>query len=414
MVKIPVLTGWRNRIQKQRFEQKLREEKLIKTVQSIVAGYLEKHQDYADVILEMAKNKELSKLMRLNDLNGFIDELESIKESAEGMDTRNISTTELEEKMGIIKICNEGLDFINDFIMVGKLLGKKSIDVSYSELFSMFLDEAKKSYDDFALPAYKKLSKALKGKTMTQKEIVTEIVRLGTSFSDSEIVLRVLEKFGYEYDLGTVEELIEDAKEDIRLEGFEKNMNSSKVVKKLSDFQNLNGREFETYLAEFFKLKGYTVVRTPLSGDQGADLIIAKNKEKTVVQAKKHSDKIGNDAVQEVIAAKNYYGVDKGLVVTNNSFTSSAIKLAVRSKIELWDGQKLKTQVSELENENGKYGHSKIVSVNIQKGKDTVNINPICPFCEEPMGKFTLDVKELGGKDIKCPNCSIKLKISRK
>lgn len=43
---------------------------------------------------------------------------------------------------------------------------------------------------------------------------------------------------------------------------------------------------------------GYDVQNTPLSGDQGADLILEKFGEKTIVQAKRYQGNVTNRAVQ--------------------------------------------------------------------------------------------------------------------
>lgn len=78
-----------------------------------------------------------------------------------------------------------------------------------------------------------------------------------------------------------------------------------------------------------------------MSGDQGADLIISKLGEKVILQAKRHKAKIGNKAVQEVVASIKHYNADKGMVVTNNYFTNSAFELAKSNNIELIDRDKL-------------------------------------------------------------------------
>jgi hypothetical protein len=48
-----------------------------------------------------------------------------------------------------------------------------------------------------------------------------------------------------------------------------------------------------------------------------------------------YSTPVGNDAVQEVFAGMNYYECDHAVVVTNNSFTKSAIDLSEKLKVEL-------------------------------------------------------------------------------
>jgi restriction endonuclease Mrr len=100
---------------------------------------------------------------------------------------------------------------------------------------------------------------------------------------------------------------------------------------------NLSGNEFEEYLVNLFENLGYNVEHTPASNDYGADLVVSKGSERTVIQAKRYSNTVGISSVQEVIGAKNYYQATKCLVVTNNYFTPNAIELAKCNDVELWD-----------------------------------------------------------------------------
>lgn len=102
---------------------------------------------------------------------------------------------------------------------------------------------------------------------------------------------------------------------------------------------NLTGEEFEELLKAYFKKNGYKVDLTPKSGDYGADLIVRKNGEKIIVQAKRYKGSVGISAVQEVIGAKEYYKGDKALVITNSYFTPAAKELAGKTKVKLWDGK---------------------------------------------------------------------------
>lgn len=104
----------------------------------------------------------------------------------------------------------------------------------------------------------------------------------------------------------------------------------------------MTGIEFENFLEKIFRNMGYLVKLTPKINDQGADLILTRNGISTAVQAKRYSKPVGNKAVQEVISAREYYGCDKALVVTNNKFTKSAEELARRTNVQLWSGNFLK------------------------------------------------------------------------
>jgi restriction system protein len=104
---------------------------------------------------------------------------------------------------------------------------------------------------------------------------------------------------------------------------------------------DMSGMIFEEFLMEHFKHLGYTGYLTPRAENYGADLVLQKDSIKAVVQAKRWKNNVGTDAIQQVIEAVKHYGANKGLVVTNSSFTESAHELADSNGIELWDRKKL-------------------------------------------------------------------------
>ena len=102
------------------------------------------------------------------------------------------------------------------------------------------------------------------------------------------------------------------------------------------------GHDFESFMKDVYTILGYKVEETKKSGDQGIDLIIKKHFKKIGVQLKRYSKPVGNSAVQEAVAGKKFYKLDKVLVLTNTSFTKSAIELAKANKVELIDREDLK------------------------------------------------------------------------
>lgn len=108
----------------------------------------------------------------------------------------------------------------------------------------------------------------------------------------------------------------------------------------------MSGEEFEEYLQAFFQGGGYRAVLTPNGPDFGADLILERDRKRTVVQAKHWIERdVGVSAVQEVHAAKAHYNADHALVVAVASFTQQAVDLAKSCQVELWDGRRLQTEV---------------------------------------------------------------------
>lgn len=114
------------------------------------------------------------------------------------------------------------------------------------------------------------------------------------------------------------------------------------VRRTMESLDEMDGIEFEHLLQQLFEAMGYQAEVTKGSGDQGADLILTKMGEKTVVQAKRYSGKVSNKAVQEVVAAKQFYGCERAIVVTTATFTESARQLAEANDVELWDRESLK------------------------------------------------------------------------
>ncbi len=109
----------------------------------------------------------------------------------------------------------------------------------------------------------------------------------------------------------------------------------------MAELDKLGGEEFEKYLEILFRKLGYQVTRTPYQGDYGADLVIQKDRVQTVVQAKRYNRSVGVKAVQEAVAAKEYYKCDSAMVVTNSYYSEQAKKLAAANKVELWDRNQL-------------------------------------------------------------------------
>ena len=109
----------------------------------------------------------------------------------------------------------------------------------------------------------------------------------------------------------------------------------------MEDIDRATGYDFERILKTLYESMGYSVEQTKLTGDQGADLVLVKFGERVVVQAKRHVGKIGNKAVQEIVAAVNHYNAVKGMVVTNSFFTPAAVAAARSNRIDLIDRDSL-------------------------------------------------------------------------
>ncbi|MBR1408573.1 MAG: restriction endonuclease [Clostridia bacterium] len=104
----------------------------------------------------------------------------------------------------------------------------------------------------------------------------------------------------------------------------------------------LTGEEFEEYCALILKDNGFRHVElTPMGGDQGVDILAVKDGECWAIQCKNYSGAVGNFAVQEAYAGREYYGCDRAAVICPGEYTGAARELAESTGVELWAGDTL-------------------------------------------------------------------------
>ena len=113
--------------------------------------------------------------------------------------------------------------------------------------------------------------------------------------------------------------------------------------KSLSDLvERMPGEIYERYVGyKLTKIGWKNIEYTPVTKDYGADIISENPKGEIVcIQCKRYSDPVGISAVQEVYAAKGYYGCAGAMVVTTSTFTQAARELAKRNAVELLENFK--------------------------------------------------------------------------
>lgn len=97
-----------------------------------------------------------------------------------------------------------------------------------------------------------------------------------------------------------------------------------------SDESLVTGEDYEQLIKQRIEntIEWVQVDTTPRTGDHGADLIVHGNKVRIAIQAKYYTGSVGNAAVQEIYAAKDYYDASYAVVVTPSSYTPAARILA--------------------------------------------------------------------------------------
>lgn len=116
----------------------------------------------------------------------------------------------------------------------------------------------------------------------------------------------------------------------------------------IEDTDYIEPYDFEELIAALFRRMGYEASATKKAGDQGVDIIASKGSIKIAIQAKCYPNSVvGNSAVQAVVAGMRFYQANEACVVTNSTYTQSAIELAKANRVELWDRTKLQSMLKQ-------------------------------------------------------------------
>ena len=97
----------------------------------------------------------------------------------------------------------------------------------------------------------------------------------------------------------------------------------------------MSGIEYEEHCKNILIEAGWDVEDTPISGDQGVDLIASIEDIRVCIQCKCFEKPVGNKAVQEVAAGMIHWNGTHAVVVGKSGFTKSAHTLAESTKVIL-------------------------------------------------------------------------------
>ncbi|MGE7934154.1 restriction endonuclease [Viridibacillus arvi] len=131
---------------------------------------------------------------------------------------------------------------------------------------------------------------------------------------------------------------------------FNKKMKESGI----QEIDKMTGRQFEEYVGTIFKSQGYKVSYTSTTGDYGADLILKKEQQVIVVQAKRYKQTVGVKAVQEIIPAIKMYNATVAWVITNSTYTKQALILAKKNHVRMIERDELIKMSLDMKNRNVK------------------------------------------------------------
>ncbi|MBV1833104.1 restriction endonuclease [Novacetimonas pomaceti] len=114
----------------------------------------------------------------------------------------------------------------------------------------------------------------------------------------------------------------------------------------------MNPYDYERYCATLLRKVGWEATATAGSGDQGADVVASKNGNRLALQCKLYNKSVGNEAVQQVAAARDHYHADYAAVVSNADYTPGARQLAKSTKVFLLHHDELQGFADRIETES--------------------------------------------------------------
>ncbi len=109
----------------------------------------------------------------------------------------------------------------------------------------------------------------------------------------------------------------------------------------LTDEISSGGVEFEIWCAEKIREQGWDVSMTPITGDQGVDLIARRGQTSVAIQCKNYTGAIGNSAVQQIFAGQKHALANFACVIGTGGFTKSAFEIASITKVALINAENI-------------------------------------------------------------------------
>lgn len=174
-----------------------------------------------------------------------------------------------------------------------------------------------------------------------KEKIANDLAML--NLKDDEIFFIIKDRY-----MDYVNEYIPKLQQLRMLESLENKHSNQNRPLDINEIDLMSGRDFEQLVADILNHMGYEARVTKATGDQGLDIIAIKGTFRLGVQTKRWSGNVGNKAIQETVAGKAYYNVDKVLVVTNSYFTNEAVALAEANGVMLWDRRDLEEKIKSL------------------------------------------------------------------
>ncbi|TVQ32431.1 MAG: restriction endonuclease [Phycisphaeraceae bacterium] len=157
----------------------------------------------------------------------------------------------------------------------------------------------------------------------------------------------------------------------------------------LDSIRTLSWRDFEQLLAEAFRRQGYMVRDTGPGADGGVDLILEKDGQRVLVQAKQwKSRQVGVKIVRELLGVQVAERAHGSFVVTSGQATDEARRFGKKSGVRIIEGPELEEMIGAVQRRR-KAEPAQIPRTPVQSDQPVGSAGspPECPACGASMKK---------------------------
>ncbi|MBQ7093618.1 MAG: restriction endonuclease, partial [Clostridia bacterium] len=130
---------------------------------------------------------------------------------------------------------------------------------------------------------------------------------------------------------------------------YEMEMRKEQTIESLINEYHDRPTDFEEYVADLFRFKGFEAKVTPATNDIGKDIVMHKDGKTYVVEVKLYAihNKINREKIHKLHSAMWDSHADYAIFVTTSDYLSTAVEFAKRNNIILVNGSKLIKMIEE-------------------------------------------------------------------
>ncbi len=115
------------------------------------------------------------------------------------------------------------------------------------------------------------------------------------------------------------------------------------MATRATDIDGMDNREFEAFVADFWRRQDYQFKVTQAVADGGVDVIAENENERLAIEIKWRSDtNVGAPTIRELAGVIRPDRFDRGIVVTNTNYTSGGYEEVNQLPITLSDGDDIR------------------------------------------------------------------------